>query len=219
MSNTTDRLLPSPFLFRFSIPCRETKQQWTAKGLELDESYCLPAFGQLDDQQPFADVRVAWSAAGLALNVRVSGKRKTVWCHESRIEDSDGLTLRIDTRDTHNVHRATRFCHAFTFLPAGRGGNYDEPVAAQMLIDRAKEQTEPAPRGSLKIRSEKRVDGYLLEAFIDKAALQGYDPEEHHRLGFHYAVDDRELGQQPLTVGGELPHLSDPSLWSTLELV
>jgi len=220
MTNATeDRLIPAPFLFRFSIPCRETKQKWTVKGLALDESYQLPSFAQLDDQPPYADVRLAWSAAGIALNVRVSGKRRPTWCRESRLEDSDGVTLRIDTRDTQNVHRATRFCHAFTFMPSGSGGNYDQPVAAQMLIDRAKEQTEPAPASALKVRSEQRVDGYLLEAFIEKSALQGYDPEEHHRLSFHYSIDDRELGQQALTVGGELPHLSDPSLWSSLELV
>jgi hypothetical protein len=41
---------------------------------------------------------------------------------------------------------------------------------------------------------------------------------EHPRLGFCYAVMDRELGWQTFTVGPEFPFAEDPSLWGTLEL-
>jgi hypothetical protein len=71
----------------------------------------------------------------------------------------------------------------------------------------------------LKVHSSSRNDGYLLEAFIPTDALTGFDPAEHPRLGFTYAVLDRELGEQTFGVGSPLPYQEDPSLWATLELV
>jgi hypothetical protein len=46
----------------------------------------------------------------------------------------------------------------------------------------------------------------------------GFDTEEHSRLGFSYAIVDRELGWQTFSVGPEFPIQEDPSLWGTLEL-
>lgn len=47
----------------------------------------------------------------------------------------------------------------------------------------------------------------------------GYEPAEHPRLGFTYAVIDRELGEQTFSIGHPMPYDEDPSLWATLELV
>jgi hypothetical protein len=69
------------------------------------------------------------------------------------------------------------------------------------------------------VRSEKRIDGYLLQACVPAEALTGFDPAEHGRLGFTYAVVDRELGWQTFSIGPEFPFVEDPSLWGTLELV
>ena len=138
---------------------------------------------------------------------------------QSRPEDSDGLQVWIDTRDVHNVHRANRFCHRFIFLPDGGGRRLDGPMAAWLAINRAREQPRPIEAGQLHVRSEKRPHGYRLEAMIDAAALTGFDPSEHPRLGFALAVIDRELGEQTLGVGSPMAYQEDPSLWATLELV
>jgi hypothetical protein len=86
-------------------------------------------------------------------------------------------------------------------------------------IHRAKEPARPVAAGLLRVRSEKLPEGYRLEAFVPAEALLGFDPADHPRLGFTYAVLDRELGLQTLTVGSPLPYREDPSLWATLELV
>ena len=62
------------------------------------------------------------------------------------------------------------------------------------------------------------MDGYVLEALIPAEALTGWGPVDHPRLGFAFAVYDRELGVQTYTIGTEFPFESDPSLWATLEL-
>ncbi len=212
-------LVPARFLFRFSLPCRYRRPLWTAEGAGLDERHRLVGLAELDDRPIPADVRAAWSEEGLALSVRIEGKRQTPWCRADKPEDSDGLHVLVDTRDVHNVHRAGRFCHRFVFLPGGGGPKSDRPVAEWLPIRRAREHPRPVTAGQLQLHSEKRIDGYLIEALISAEALTGFDPQEHPRLGFTYAVIDRELGEQTLTAGSPMPYQEDPSLWATLELV
>jgi len=214
-----DPLLPQRFLFRLAVPCRYRERLWTAEGAGLDEGYRLVSFAELEQQATMADVRAAWSEAGLAFTVRVEGKRQAAWCRATRPEDSDAFQVWIDTRDVHNVHRASRFCHRFIFLPGGAGRRLDEPVAEWLAINRAREHPRPVEPGQLQVRSEKRIHGYVLHAYVSAEALTGFDPGEHPRLGFNYAVVDRELGQQTLGAGSPMPYQEDPSLWATLELV
>jgi len=214
-----DTLLPKRFLFRFSLPCRYREPLWTDAGTALDETYRLVSFAELEGLATPADVRLGWSESGIAVSVRVDGKKRPPWCRAGRSEDSDGLQLWIDTRDVHNVHRASRFCHRFVFLPGGDGKRFEKPVAEPLAIPRTKDVPNPVRSGQLRVRSEKRVDGYLLDAFIAAEALTGFDPHDHPRLGFTYAFIDRELGEQTLSTGSPMPYQSDPSLWATLELV
>jgi len=212
-------LLPPTFLFRFSFPCRYVATPWTAKGAGLDESHILPPLAALDGVPEYAEVRAGWHETGVLFSVRVVGKRQAPWCRDNRLEDSDGLRVWLDTRDTHNIHRASRFCHQFVFLPTGGGHRLDQPVADQLIINRARENANPVRPGTLRVRTEKRVDGYLLEAFVPAQALTGYDSADYSRLGFFYAVIDRELGTQSLGLSQEFPYAEDPSVWATLELV
>ena len=158
----------------------------------------------------------ATAACRFGCKCRASG---APWCRESRPDESDGLRLWIDTRDTHNIHRASRFCHQFIFLPSGSGRNLGDPYGELYFINRARENPKAIRHELLKSRSEKRVDGYVLEAHIPAAAITGWDPAEHAKLGFTYAVVDQELGEQTFSCGKEFPYRDDPSVWGTLELV
>ncbi len=225
MSQEAPPLLPPRFLFRFAAPCRyapeatvEPLATWQAKGFGLGEEFRLPNLDELEGRRATADVRAAWSEAGLAFAVRTSGKRQPPRCDSERPWESDGFQFWIDTRDTHNVHRATRFCHQFLCLPTGAGRRRQDPLIEQFFIHRAKEHARRANPGEIRVRSEQRVDGYLLEAFISTIALTGFDPQEHPRLGFTYAVADYELGEQTFSCPPGLPFRDDPSLWGTLEL-
>lgn len=214
----SEQLLPTRFLFRFAAPCRYRVALGAEALGELPVEYRLPTLAELDGDPPFADVRAAWNEHALVFSVRVENKKHPSWCRETRLEDSDSLQLWIDTRDTHNIHRASRFCHRFVFLPGGAGRSYELPVADQLLVDRARENANPVRPGQLKVACEKRVDGYVLSAFIPATALTGFNPTDHPRLGFTYAVFDRELGLQCFSMGDTFPFASDPSLWGTLEL-
>jgi hypothetical protein len=214
-----ETLIAPSLLFRFAAPCNYTDQRWSASGIKLSEQHKLPCFAELNGAKLFADVRLGWNEQGLAVNVAVNGKQQPPWCRDSRIDDSDGVQLWIDTRNTQNIHRAGRFCHRFAFLPVGAGPRLDVAVAVLLAINRAKESPREIEPSMLKVRSEQTAGGYRLEGFISANALTGYSPAEQPAIGFSYAVIDRELGWQTFTVGPELPFAEDPSLWSTLDLV
>ncbi len=213
-----ERLLSPSFLFRFSLPCQHCDETWPVERMELSEASQLPSFGPLDKKPLFADLRLGWNEHGMAVSVHVQGKRQTPWCREARSEESDGLQLFLDTRDTKNIHRGSRFCHFFVFLPQGSGRSGNDPFGGLLAIPRAQANPKSIPRDALQVRSEQRVDGYLLRAWIPASTITGYDTQDHRRLGFFYQVVDRELGLQTLNLGPEFPVTSDPSLWATLEL-
>ena len=219
MPNKSEPLIPARFLFRFSMPLLYRKRLWTEQGVGLEPRFRLMDLAALEDEKPRADVRMAWNSEGLAFSVRAEGKRQPPWCRDSRLDESDGLQLWVDTRPTHAIHRASRFCHRFAFLPAGGGRSYAEPVADQLLIHRARENARPIRPEQLRVRSERRVDGYVLEGFIPTAALTGFDPAEHPQLGFTYALVDRERGDQTFSVGEAFPYAEDPSTWAVLEMM
>jgi len=215
----SESLLPKRFLFRFSLPCLYRRPLWTDQGAGLDARFRLVGLAELEGRSMPVEVRAAWSEDGLAVSVLVHGKQQPPWCRASKAEDSDGVQLWIDTRDVHNVHRAGRFCHRFIFLPGGGGNRLDRPVAQWLPINRAKEHPRAIRPESLQVASKAQKGGYVLDALLPAEALTGFDPEEHPRIGFTYAIIDRELGEQTLGVGSPMPYQEDPSLWATLELV
>jgi hypothetical protein len=225
MSSTESNSLVAPrFLFRFSVPVSRREPVWKPDGIELDASYQLLNLAELDAdtdnrERTFADVRMAWSAGGLVFNVRVDGKKQPPWCRDGRLEDSDGLQVWIDTRATLNIHRASRYCHRFAFLPAGGGARHVEPVADQLLINRARENARPVRPRELQAVSKVSKSGYWLAGFVPAVALGGYDPQQYRELGFTYAVFDRELGMQTFATGAGFPFDEDPTCWAAVELV
>jgi hypothetical protein len=214
------QLIPNRFLFRVSHPCRYVG------GIpdDEDELFSLPEdcrldnFAGMDAKRNFADVRLAWNAGGLALQVQVQGKERAVIGDAARPRHSDGVSLWIDTRDARTSHRASRFCHQFHFLPTGGGADKDEPAFAQAKINRALQDAPFARAGAVPFRCRNRPSGYRLTAFLPAEALSGFDSEQNPRMGVFYCVRDAELGEQTLGAGTDLPYGEDPTLWGVLEL-
>jgi hypothetical protein len=214
-------LIPHRALVRMEYPCRHVAGVPTdgKRLLDLPESCRLDAFAALDDAPDFADVRVAWNELGLAVQVRVRGKERPASGDAAQPRLSDGVTVWIDTRGDRTGHRATRTCHQFHFLPAGGGPDREDPAVVQTKINRAMEDAPLVPASNVPFRCSVAGTGYEVEAFLPATALNGFDPEEHPRLGFFSAVRDAELGEQLLGVGPDYPFAEDPSLWATLVLV
>ncbi|MCC6508413.1 MAG: hypothetical protein IT423_04855 [Pirellulaceae bacterium] len=161
---------------------------------------------------------MAISDSGLFLSTHVTGKRQLPWCRESRIEDSDGLHVWIDTRNARDVQRATRYCHRFVFAPMGRGAKNEQPFASWAPINRARENSRPPAEKLLSVQSTPHKSGYELHASLAWQALTGFDAADFPIIGFYLAVLDRELGCQSLGLAPPLPVAEDPSRWMELNL-
>jgi hypothetical protein len=189
------------------------------KLLALSPEFELPEFSQLDEGTTFGELRLAWNEGGLAIAVEVTGKRQAPQGSPKVPDTSDGLRVFIDTRDTQNIHRASRYCQQFFFCPVQAGSSVANPWVIQPPILRAREEAPPANIAEVRLAASVVKGGYLLEAWLPASVLNGFDTEAQPRLGFYYALRDAELGEQFLTVGADFPFAIDPSLWSTLELV
>jgi hypothetical protein len=214
-------LIPNRFLFRLAYPCRYVKNiphDDEESLLDLPSECRIENFAAMDAQTNFAELRLAWNEGGIGVQVEVKGKEAPPQGDPDRLRGSDGLTLWLDTRGDRTSHRASRYCHQFHFLAAAGGSERDEPMFAQTKINRALQEAPLAGADDVSLHVESIKGGYRLEAFIPAAALNGFDPAEHPRLGFFYAVRDLELGEQTLNVGADFPFADDPSLWATLDL-
>lgn len=216
-------VIPPRFLFRWSWPVHRQDDLPATSGqlLSLEERFRCASLGAIDGGVEFAEIRLAWNPHGLGLSVAVRGKQDALNCQPMAPTASDGVSLWLDTRATQNVHRATRYCHQFCLLPAGSGKKKEQPSITNLGLARGTEPRVASAKGSespLRVWSDIRDDGYLLEAWFPADALVGYDPDNHRQLGFYILVRDAELGEQFLTVGREFPFEHDPSLWQSLEL-
>ncbi len=214
-------LIPNAFWFRVSLACPrlDTLPLNARRGrlLDLPESCRLPDLPQLVGVQPWADIRTAWNPRGLAVQTIVSGKTGPVVRDADLADASEGLHLWIDTRDTRDVHRATRFCHRYSILLATSGRALGVDVELRR-INRAAAHPNDVKDEAVQSRAERTTDGWLLELFFPAAALHGFEPETNRRLGFFYHIASPERGDQYLGVGRDFPIAEDPSLWATLEL-
>ena len=220
---TAKLLLPQTFWFRFALPCRKFEGMPRLNGdgglLALPEATALPDLHQLDGQPSWAQVRVGWNSRGLGISVVADGV-SPVQLEKNRPRGLRLAQFWVDTRDTRNVSRATRFCHRFVAslvrgqIPSGtdRAGRAEAHRASNLgctALSRRR-HASAGPRLS--------QTGWLLELFLPAEALNGFDPETNCRLGFAVQVADHVREDQFLGVGREFPVGDNPSLWSTLEL-
>lgn len=215
-------LLPQAFWFRLAAACPriEPLPRTSPKAglLDLPDACSLPDLSSLDGQPSWASVRAAWNPGGLGITILVdgfAGKSPGPTAPEKFAE----VNLWVDTRDTRNVSRATRFCHRFSAtLLLSRDRKSLSCEIAQRQIARA---VADAPLGSperISIRPTIDRSGWQFEVFLPAAVLNGFDPETNRRLGFAYHVSDFQREDQFLGIGREFPIGENPSLWATLEL-
>lgn len=218
LSDEAPTIDPS-LLIRLRLKAHRLDRVFSDRPEALPDEAILPCLSnELAGQPKFAQVRVAVGKNALFFQADVQGKSKLPWCRESRLEDSDGLHVWIDTRNSREIHRATKFCHRFGFAPMGRGHKADLPFVGWAPINRARENPPPPPEDQLAIRARVSDGRYRLVAALHFDALAGLDLGDFPTVGFYFAVSDRELGWQSLALMPDLPVAENPSLWAQLVL-
>jgi hypothetical protein len=204
-------------LFRFEVPIHRCRRPPRIDGNldDWDDRCRLPPLGLIDGAKDWGDVYLAWDEGGLYVACRVTGKNHPLRCDPKRFWKGDNLRLMTDMRDTRNIHRASRFCQHFYFLPTGGGPDGHQAVAGAAKIHRATQHAPLAPPGTIPVAAVVTATGYTLEAHLPAGCLSGFDPPDNPRIGICTMLEDTDHGQQYLTVGDEMPWWVDPSLWAT----
>lgn len=228
------QLIPNQFLFRFAFSCRY-HAALPGSGthlVDLPAGHTLPFLGAMDSERERFELAVGWNESGLGIQWQTTAKRESIYGEPDRPSASDGLSLWLDTRDTRTIHRASRYCHFF-YLLTHNGEQPAVPQPVQKPLHRALEDAPVADLSAIRLAlfgltadgalyvpaPGKPPTNYRMEVFLPASCLHGFDPETSSRLGIFYRIRDRELGDQLLSAGTELPYWEDPSLWSVLELV
>ncbi|WP_165245736.1 hypothetical protein [Paludisphaera soli] len=215
-------LLPQAFWFRISAssPRVEKIPREAAEGalLDLPASCAIPDLAALEGRKSWATVRVGWNVGGLGIAVQADGLGMNAKSPD-RPEGFANVAFWIDTRDTRNVSRATRYCQRFQArLTLSRDRKSLRSIVEQRPIARATADAPLASPSLLVHRAELLKKGWRFELFLPAKALHGFDADNNRRLGFAYQVSDAERDDQYLGVGRDFPLGENPSLWSTLEL-
>lgn len=220
MEATEDTPLIDPsLLVRLRLKAHKIDRSFSDRPEALPEEAIVPCLScELAGDEKFAQVRVAVGSNALFFQVDVQGKKQLPWCRDSRMEDSDGLHIWIDTRNSREIQRATKFCHRYGFSPTGRGPKADLPFVGWGPINRARESPPPPPDDQFSIRARLSEGRYRLVASLHFEALHGLDLQDFPTVGFYFAVMDRELGWQSLVLQPDLPVMDNPSLWAQLQL-
>jgi hypothetical protein len=186
--------------------------------LDLPESCALPVLASLEGTQPWAEVRVAWNPNGLGISVNAQGITPQQLVPD-RPEGFASVQIWVDTRDTRNVSRATRFCSRYVAsIKSARSQSALTVDIAQRPIARAMADSPLCRPELIATRTKLLRDRWTLELFLPANAVHGFDPEKNRRLGFAYQLTDHFHDDQFLTVGPGFPVGENPTLWSTLEL-
>lgn len=216
-----DHIVPPSLLFdfRLTVPaCPGPSSRAAGRLLNLPDSARLFIPGAMNQQPNFATVRLGWNTDGLAVSVAVEGRKSALSGSSKDISRSDSILLWIDTRPAGSVHRATEYCHHFTCLPVDEHIDGKPSVVVGPIAQQRAQRIESDPRRML-CRTHVKKDGYEFELWLPATQLYGFrEIAELGRIGFYCVVQDRELGDQPLSVGDDFPVAFDPSTWIQMEL-
>jgi hypothetical protein len=219
---TTKPLLPQTFWFRFAAQCQRIEEIPRIKDpsrlLDLPATCAVPDLNQLEGAADWAKVYLAWNPRGVGIAILADGV-SSPQLNSDRAEGFAAVDLWIDTRDSRNVSRATKFCHHFQVsLKLSMSRKELTVEIRQRPIPRA---TADAPMGQMQMISTRaKLDraGWQLELFFPAQVLHGFDPETNRRLGFTYLLRDHIHDSQYFAGGREFPIGENPGLWSTIEL-
>jgi hypothetical protein len=218
----TSLLLPPSFWFRLALQAPFVERIVSPSGtVELPESCALPPFGKLEGEETasLSRVSVGWNETGIGLLVEFSGKPKSFVASRANVRDF--VDVCIDTRDTREIHRASRFCQRFTALIVREGRKSDlEVTLTPEAISRALADPPKADLSKAVRHAEIQNQGWRLGLFFPGSCLHGFAPETNRRLGLMVRVMDPQRGMEYLGVAQPgFAMLDDPSLWATLELI
>jgi hypothetical protein len=176
-------------------------------------AYSLPNTVSLCHEFNFTKVAMGWHEAGLGFQILVNQSYTKSFFPE--VQKGDSVELFIDTRDMKSAGFNTRFCHHFYFLPK----EADDHLAGEITHFRTEDSHPLCDPKLLVCQTKLTSNSYVMQIFIPKECLHGYEPSQFDRLGFTYRINRMNDESQHFSVTSEeFPIDQQPALWASIKL-
>lgn len=202
--------------FQISVPCYylNTKAAFPRLNGRNMRKYLLPDTSALCHEEHFADVAMAWNEEGIECRVQMEKKFEQAFYPD--VVRGDSVEVFIDTRDVKTSGYNTRFCHHFFFLPEAVEGHQ----TGEITHFRTEDTHELCDPSEIAVKAKIQKNEHVVQFFIPRGCLFGYDSEQFDRLGFSYRINRPYWESQHFSVVTEDYKLEEqPSLWSSMRLV
>lgn len=206
-----ENLPPITCLSLFSI---KGKCYYSSKGV-LGKKFLQTSTAKYLGEEEFSKIHFAWCEDGLFFNIEVEEPFQEIAYPDFRKGDS--VELFLDTRDAKESFLITKFCHHFVFFakPTSRGFFVEE--FTRFRGDDVHDLADPA---AVDVKCQVSKRGYLLEIFLHKETLFGFDVELFNRIGFTYRINRLNGAPQHFSVtSNEYVIERSPELWGSFQLL
>lgn len=202
---------PPASFFQMSFDIEQLKG---SSEVPFKKPYLLPHLDDLLDEDPFAQVAIAYHSKGLYISIKVDKPFEEA--HYPKIELGDAVEIFIDTRNLKSVGSLHKFCHHFVAF-AKPIDNHSFFEVTRLRMEDSHPLCDPS---LLHCDVEFRKKDYTMHLFIEADALFGYDPVECKKLGFSYIIHGKNYRPQHLQFSSEqyLIH-KYPASWACLNLI
>jgi len=215
-----EQIVPPSFLFDcvLSIPQIAEIPLGRTKRLKLPETARVPIPSRLNSPAKHLELRMAWNASGIGVAISVSGRKSKPGGSGQDLRRCDHAFLMIDTRHTGTVHRAGSYCSAITVVPSDAENDGKASMAPRTIAQQRDVKQIPDTKKCF-AHTQSSASRYTTEVWIPASQLYGFaEVPDIGYFGFYCVINDRELGEIPLSVGDDFPVTFDPSTWLKLEL-
>ncbi|MFM7036939.1 MAG: hypothetical protein ACKO2L_04385 [Planctomycetaceae bacterium] len=212
--------IPASFLFQYQLTLPRLDEMPRSRGrlLGLQNSPELFVPSRLNDETTPVRIRAAWNPRGLGLLLQIRGRQHSPAGRWKDPQNSDWIHILVDTRHAAGVQRATEFCTSVAVMPVDDDADGESTVRFTD-ISRQRILTGAQSADSARVDLQQLTGGYDLELWLPGSLLPGFTQiGETGILGFYCVVNDTELGEVPLNVGGDFPVAINPSTWLVLAL-
>jgi len=190
MAKQSNTLLASPrFLFRWPRTVASPQPAGKATGIgaptNVSAANCRARQANTVDRKPrFADVRMAWGAEGLLMNVKGEGNSNRSGAADAARRPARPASW-IDTRTT-QISPRQPIRHRLYFPALRAGGRRQTRSQSQIKFD----QSRPRKRSARSVRvitsgAKITKNGILARRIHPDDSLGGYDPHQHANMASH----------------------------------
>ncbi len=165
------------------------------------------------NEDEFAKVYMTWDMAGLYFHFDV--KHPFTKSTYPEVKRGDSIEVFVDTRNLKTQGYLTKFCHHFVFMAEA----VQKTKGKEITRFRSDDMHKICNFDVLEVDSKISKTGYLLDVFIPKEALFGYDPSNYKTIGFTYRINRYLEPAQHFSVSS-LEHNIErsPHLWASMGL-